>query len=182
VSQKRCQATGSPDGLLLESAPEPGGTRPSPSANLHWQPARTPQLRTGCPLWLRRQATADGGARPGSTQDPETRPPPSAPPATRRESRQAAWKGWFAPNAIATSPSSSPTPRPRPSSATLQPPYRLVGLLLYGCGLRLMECVNLRVQCFNLNSMLLTVHDDAGKGRMQKASIECRASNNNSEP
>ena len=30
----------------------------------------------------------------------------------------------------------------------LQPPYRLVGLLLYGCGLRLMECVNLRIQCF----------------------------------
>jgi Phage integrase, N-terminal SAM-like domain len=27
----------------------------------------------------------------------------------------------------------------------LQPPYRLVGLLLYGCGLRLMECVNLGI-------------------------------------
>jgi site-specific recombinase XerD len=45
----------------------------------------------------------------------------------------------------------------------LLPPYRLVGLLLYGCGLRLAECVNLRVHCFNLDSMLLTVHD--GKGQ-----------------
>jgi integrase len=42
----------------------------------------------------------------------------------------------------------------------LQPPYRLVGLLLYGCGLRLAECVGLRVQCFNLDAMLLTVHDE----------------------
>ena len=41
----------------------------------------------------------------------------------------------------------------------LQPPYRLVGLLLYGCGLRLTECVNLRIQCFNLDSMLLTDYD-----------------------
>jgi integrase len=44
--------------------------------------------------------------------------------------------------------------------------YRLVGLLLYGCGLRLAECVNLRVQCFNLDSMLLTVHD--GKGQKDR--------------
>jgi integron integrase len=48
----------------------------------------------------------------------------------------------------------------------LQPPYRLVGLLLYGCGLRLMECVNLRIQCFNLDSLLLTVHD--GKGQKDR--------------
>jgi integron integrase len=48
----------------------------------------------------------------------------------------------------------------------LEPPYRLVGLLLYGCGLRLAECVNLRVQCFNLDSMLLTVHD--GKGQKDR--------------
>jgi integron integrase len=48
----------------------------------------------------------------------------------------------------------------------LQPPYRLVALLLYGCGLRLAECVNLRVQCFNLDSMLLTVHD--GKGQKDR--------------
>lgn len=48
----------------------------------------------------------------------------------------------------------------------LQPPYRLAGLLLYGCGLRLTECVNLRVQCFNLDSMLLTIHD--GKGQKDR--------------
>jgi integron integrase len=48
----------------------------------------------------------------------------------------------------------------------LRPPYRLVGLLLYGCGLRLTECVNLRVQCFNLDSLLLTVHD--GKGQKDR--------------
>jgi hypothetical protein len=48
----------------------------------------------------------------------------------------------------------------------LQPPYQLVGLLLYGCGLRLAECVNLRIQCFNLDSMLLTVHD--GKGQKDR--------------
>jgi integron integrase len=48
----------------------------------------------------------------------------------------------------------------------LEPPYRLVGLLLYGCGLRLAECVGLRVQCFNLDAMLLTVHD--GKGQKDR--------------
>src|SRR5436190_10015860 len=48
----------------------------------------------------------------------------------------------------------------------LDRPYRLVGLLLYGCGLRLAECVNLRVQCFNLDAMLLTVHD--GKGQKDR--------------
>ena len=48
----------------------------------------------------------------------------------------------------------------------LQPPYRLVGLLLYGCGLRLTECVGLRIQCFNLDAMLVTVHD--GKGQKDR--------------
>lgn len=48
----------------------------------------------------------------------------------------------------------------------LQPPYRLVVLLLYGCGLRLAECVNLRIHCFNLDAMLLTVHD--GKGQKDR--------------
>ncbi len=50
--------------------------------------------------------------------------------------------------------------------AQLQPPYRLVALLLYGCGLRLAECVNLRIHCFNLDAMLLTVHD--GKGQKDR--------------
>jgi len=48
----------------------------------------------------------------------------------------------------------------------LAPPYRLVVLLLYGCGLRLAECVNLRIHCFNLDAMLLTVHD--GKGQKDR--------------
>ena len=48
----------------------------------------------------------------------------------------------------------------------LSPPYRLVVLLLYGCGLRLAECVNLRIHCFNLESMLLTIHD--GKGQKDR--------------
>ena len=50
--------------------------------------------------------------------------------------------------------------------AHLQPPFRLVVLLLYGCGLRLAECVNLRIHCFNLDAMLLTVHD--GKGQKDR--------------
>ena len=50
--------------------------------------------------------------------------------------------------------------------AHLEPPYRLVVLLLYGCGLRLAECVNLRIHCFNLEAMLLTVHD--GKGQKDR--------------
>ena len=49
----------------------------------------------------------------------------------------------------------------------LEPPYHLVALLLYGCGLRLSECLELRVQCFNLEAMLLTVND--GKGRKDRA-------------
>lgn len=38
--------------------------------------------------------------------------------------------------------------------------------LLYGCGLRLAECLNLRVQCFNLSDRVLTIHD--GKGRKDR--------------
>ena len=41
-----------------------------------------------------------------------------------------------------------------------------MALLLYGCGLRLSECLGLRVQCFNLDAMLLTVHD--GKGQKDR--------------
>jgi integron integrase len=42
-------------------------------------------------------------------------------------------------------------------------PYNLVIGLLYGCGLRLFECLNLRVQCFNFDDGVLTVHDGKGK-------------------
>ncbi len=44
----------------------------------------------------------------------------------------------------------------------LSPPYDLVVKILYGCGLRISECLNLRVQCFNFDMGVLTVHD--GKG------------------
>lgn len=49
----------------------------------------------------------------------------------------------------------------------LEAPYRLVGTLLYGCGLRLMECLELRIHCFNLDAGLLTVHD--GKGQKDRS-------------
>jgi len=42
-------------------------------------------------------------------------------------------------------------------------PYNLVAKLLYGCGLRLFECVNLRVQNFNFDACILTIHDGKGK-------------------
>ena len=45
-------------------------------------------------------------------------------------------------------------------------PYDLVVNLLYGCGLRLFECLNLRVGCFNFDTGILTVHD--GKGRKDR--------------
>ena len=44
----------------------------------------------------------------------------------------------------------------------LPPPYDLVVKLLYGCGLRLSECLQLRVQCFNVDAGVFTIHD--GKG------------------
>lgn len=45
-------------------------------------------------------------------------------------------------------------------------PYDLVAKLLYGCGLRLFECLQLRVQDINLEMMILTVHD--GKGQKDR--------------
>ena len=45
----------------------------------------------------------------------------------------------------------------------LKPPYALVAKLLYGCGLRLFESLNLRVQDFNFDAGILTVHDGKGK-------------------
>ena len=44
----------------------------------------------------------------------------------------------------------------------LSPPVDLVVKLLYGCGLRLTECLHLRIHCFNFDAEVLTVHD--GKG------------------
>ncbi|MCK5801469.1 MAG: integron integrase [Lentisphaeria bacterium] len=44
----------------------------------------------------------------------------------------------------------------------LEPPFDLIVKLLFGCGLRISECLDLRVKCFNLNSAVLTIYD--GKG------------------
>jgi integron integrase len=46
---------------------------------------------------------------------------------------------------------------------SLAPPYGLVVKLLYGCGLRLFECLKLRVQNFNFDEGVLTVMDGKGK-------------------
>ena len=48
----------------------------------------------------------------------------------------------------------------------LDDPYDLVAKLLYGCGLRLFECLKLRVQDFNFDMQILTVHD--GKGQKDR--------------
>jgi integron integrase len=45
----------------------------------------------------------------------------------------------------------------------LTPPYDLVVQLLYGCGLRLFECLELRVNAFNFDFGILTIHDGKGK-------------------
>ncbi len=45
----------------------------------------------------------------------------------------------------------------------LRPPYTLITVLLYGCGLRLFECLKLRIQDINLDTLILTVHDGKGK-------------------
>jgi len=48
----------------------------------------------------------------------------------------------------------------------LEYPYDLVAKLLYGCGLRLFECLKLRVQDLNFGMKVLTVHD--GKGQKDR--------------
>jgi integron integrase len=48
----------------------------------------------------------------------------------------------------------------------LDDPIDLIAKLLYGCGLRLFECLNLRIQCFNFDAGILTVHD--GKGQKDR--------------
>ena len=49
----------------------------------------------------------------------------------------------------------------------LREPFVLPTKLLYGCGLRISECLNLRLQDFNLGEGLLTVRNGKGqKGRV----------------
>lgn len=50
--------------------------------------------------------------------------------------------------------------------ATTDAGFRLAVLLMYGCGLRLSECIGLRLHNFNLDDGLLTVHD--GKGQKDR--------------
>jgi integrase len=45
----------------------------------------------------------------------------------------------------------------------LPAPYHLVCSLLYGCGLRLFECMKLRVQDLDFEMGVVTVHDGKGK-------------------
>ena len=45
----------------------------------------------------------------------------------------------------------------------LDDPVDLVAKLLYGCGLRLFECLKLRVQDFNFDAGVVTIHDGKGK-------------------
>lgn len=48
----------------------------------------------------------------------------------------------------------------------LVPPYDLVVKMLYGCGLRLLECLRLRIQSLNFDAGIVTIHD--GKGRKDR--------------
>ena len=45
----------------------------------------------------------------------------------------------------------------------LDDPVHLVAKLLYGCGLRLFECLKLRVQDFNFDAGIITIHNGKGK-------------------
>jgi hypothetical protein len=55
--------------------------------------------------------------------------------------------------------------------AEVEPPYDLMVKLLYGCGLRISECLALRVNCLNLDMGVLTIHD--GKGGVDRT-VPCR--------
>ncbi|WP_243374118.1 integron integrase [Geotalea sp. SG265] len=44
-------------------------------------------------------------------------------------------------------------------------PYKLIVKLLFGCGLRLFECLQLRVRDFNFDAKILTIH---GKGKKDR--------------
>ena len=47
--------------------------------------------------------------------------------------------------------------------AFLNHPYRLIISLMYGSGLRISECLTLRVHNFNFDMKILTIHDGKGK-------------------
>jgi len=45
----------------------------------------------------------------------------------------------------------------------LRYPYNLIVKLLYGCGLRLSECMTIRINNLNFDNHILTIHDGKGK-------------------
>jgi len=45
----------------------------------------------------------------------------------------------------------------------LKHPFDLLIKLMYGCGLRLFESVNVRINCLNFDDAILTIHDGKGK-------------------
>ena len=49
----------------------------------------------------------------------------------------------------------------------LEQPHKLAVQLLYGCGLRLFECLKLRMQDLNFDTKIVTVHD--GKGQKDRS-------------
>jgi integron integrase len=49
----------------------------------------------------------------------------------------------------------------------LRYPFNLIVKLLYGCGLRLSECMNIRVNNLNIDARILTIHD--GKGQKDRS-------------
>jgi len=50
-------------------------------------------------------------------------------------------------------------------------PYNLVVKLLFGCGLRLFECLQIRVRDFNFDAGILTIH---GKGKKDRTVPLCQ--------
>ncbi len=45
----------------------------------------------------------------------------------------------------------------------MRDPHKLIITLMYGCGLRISECLSLRVNNFNFDMKILTIHDGKGK-------------------
>ncbi len=50
----------------------------------------------------------------------------------------------------------------------LYDPVDLIAKLLYGCGLRISECLNLRVHDFNFDAKILTIHDGTKSRRISE--------------
>lgn len=59
----------------------------------------------------------------------------------------------------------------------LESPYNLLVILMYGCGLRIPECLSLRAHNFTFDMGIRTIHD--GKGKKDRTAPlperDCRA-------